>query len=428
MLEKVSLFEYRRDYIALVLLFLLLSSLSLAYEYYNYKELTKFDSQLVTATVLKQYTKSKLKKSGKRKTYQVLKLKSEDGFTFYTTASKNLENIKAREVQLEVWARKISFFEYMRSFYAFSKILQIYPDNDYKTKLNNAIAKQHEDEDISLIYQALYTAKQLPYHLQKKLSELGLSHLVAISGFHLGVLSTLLFFLLKYPYKFLQRHLFPYRSYKRDSFTIIAIVLLGYLLFLDQPPSLLRAYVMLVVGFILYERHVEILSMQTLSLTILLILALYPRLYFSVGFWLSVSGVFYIFLFLIHFQNLNRYEQFLLLPLWIYFFMLPYSLILFGNFSLYHPLSIVLSSLFTLFYPLSILLHTIGHGDLLDPLLLKLISLDTEGIKLTITKLWFIPIILFSLLSIFRKKVLILLTLTLFLLYFSLIYTIYNMT
>ena len=423
MLEKVSLFRNRRDFFHLLLLLFVLFALSISLEFYNYKELTKFDSQLVNATVLKQYSKSKQTKTGKTRTYQVLKLKSTDGFVFYSTASKKLKDIKYKKIQLEAWAGKISFYEYMHGFYCFSKILKIYPDNSYKKRLNSFIDKQHEDKDISLLYQALFSAKQLPYELQKIFSNLGVSHLIAISGFHLGVLSALLFFFIKYPYTFLQDRYFPYRSYKVDSFIIISLFLLSYLLFLDSPPSLLRAFVMLIIAFVLYDRGVEILSMQTLLLTVLLILALFPRLFFSLGFWLSSSGVFYIFLFLTYFKHHSKLWQFLLLPLWVYFMMLPYSLVIFGNFSVYHPLSIVWTSLFTLFYPLAMLLHIIGYGDLLDFSLQWLMQLGEGSIVLKLSAYFLLAQVLLSLLALYKKIFLPLLmsfTLSVF------IYAIYN--
>lgn len=425
MLEKVPLFRNSREFFHFFLLIFLLFTLSLSFEFYNYKELTKFDTQLVNATVLKQYTKSKLTKTGKTKTYQVLKLKSDDGSVFYSTASKKLQDIRYRKVQLEAWAGKISFYEYMHGFYCFSKILHLYPNNSYKNRLNSFIDKQHKDKDISLLYQALFTAKQLPYKLQILFSNLGVSHLIAISGFHLGVLSTLLFFLIKYPYTFLQNRYFPYRSYKLDSFIIIALFLLTYLLFLGSPPSLLRAFVMLLVGFVLYDRGVEVVTMQTLLLTVLLILALFPRLFFSLGFWLSSSGVFYIFLFLIYFKHLSKTAQFLLLPFWIYLMMLPYSLVIFGNFSIYHPLSILWTSLFTLFYPIAIFLHTFGYGDLLDFSLRWLMHLEGKSVILEINPYYLGGEVLLSLLALYRKEFLLLLvsySLSVF------IYAIYNVT
>ena len=402
MIEKVSLFLSKKDFFNFFLLCCILLFISLGLEYYNYKQLTKFDSQLVNATVLKQYTKTKYKK-GKLKTYQVLKLKSDKGCTFYSTASTKLQDIKYKHITMEIWAGKVDFYDYMHSFYSFSKIIEVHPDKSYKTQLNSLINEQHKYKDISLVYQALFTAKQLPLELQKIFSSLGISHLIAISGFHLGVLSGILFFLIKYPYKFLQKRYFPYRSLKVDTFIIISISLLVYLLFLDTPPSLLRAFVMLLIGFLLYDRGLKIVSMQTLFLTIVLILVIFPRLYFSIDFWLSIAGVFYIFLFLLHYKDRSKIWQFLMLPLWLYFTMLPYSIIIFGNFSIYHPLSIIWTGLFTLFYPIGIFLHLIGYGNLLDPILSLLMHLETHTVKIVVDlKFLFIEMGL-SLLALYQR-------------------------
>ncbi|MEN8302726.1 MAG: ComEC/Rec2 family competence protein [Campylobacterota bacterium] len=404
MIERVSLFSSRRDFFIFFFITAFIVTYSLLIEYNNYKNLTRFDSALVNATILKQYSKTKTTKKGKIKEYQVLKLKSDKGFSFYSTAKKSFPYSVGKKVELEVWAGKISFYEYMSSFYAFSKVLHIDTAISSKVKLNSLISSQHEDRDISNTYQALFTAKPLNSEIQTKFSALGISHLVAISGFHLGVLSALLFFLFKYPYKFFQDRYFPYRSYKRDSFIIISFALLSYLLFLDSPPSLLRAFTMLVIGFLLYDRGIKIISMVTLLLTVVFIISFFPRLFLSIGFWLSVSGVFYIFLFLIHFKELSKVWQFILVPFWVYFLMLPYSIVIFGNFSLYHPLSILWTSLFTLFYPLSIFLHLITQGDALDKLLYLLINLDTAHVNITLAWKWLIAFIVLSLLSIGSKK------------------------
>ncbi len=423
-LEKVSLFDTKRDFFLFLLLCAFIFLYSLLIEYNNYKNLTKFDSNLVTATILKQYSKTKLKK-GKLKNYQVLKLKSHKGFSFYTTSKKSFPYSQGKEIQLEIWAGKISFFEYLTSFYAYSKIQKIVKTSSLKEKLNSYLDSTHKDKDISSIYKALYTATSLPSHLQKHFSSLGVSHLFAISGFHLGVLSTLLFFIFRLPYKFFQNRYFPFRSYKLDSFVIISFILFSYLIFLDSPPSLLRAFVMLVIGFILYDRGFKILSMWTLFLTAMLILSFTPRLFFSIGFWLSISGVFYIFLFLIHFKNLHKIWQFLFVPIWVYLMMLPFSLFIFGNFSIYHPASILLTSLFTLFYPLSIVLHAIGFGGILDSILSYILNFEVINEQVSLSWYTLAIVILLSLLSIYKKLFsYILLAFT----FFIFIYFIYNIT
>jgi competence protein ComEC len=424
-IERVELLSSKKDYLYLFTLFILLLSASLTYQYDNYKELTKFDSQLVHATILKEYTKTKTTKKGTTKSYKVLKLRSDKGFIFYTTTKKDLPDYKGKSLLMEIYAGKITFLEYLKNFFAFSKILKVDTKRYLRERLSNMIEKEHSNKNAAALYKALFIAEPLPYTIQQQLSNLGISHLIAISGFHLGVLSAILFFLIKQPYKLLQNNYFPYRSYQRDSFMFIALLLFGYMLFLDSPPSLLRAFVMLLVGFILYDRGIKIISLQTLLVSFLLLIALFPKLIFSIGFFLSLSGVFYIFLFLIHFQKRSRLWHFILLPFWIYLMMLPYSLVIFGNFSLYHPLSILLTSLFMLFYPLSIFLHLIGYGDLLDKLITSLLQIETHAINIKLS-VWFLAgEILLSMITLLRREALY------FLLLYSLsifIYAIYHIT
>ena len=404
MIQKVQLFSTKKDFLYFISACGFILFYALLIEFNNYKNLTRFDSSIIEATVLKQYEKTKLTKKNRLKTYQVLKLKSKDGFTFYTTTKKTFPSSIGKKIKLEIWAGDISFYEYMTSFYAFSKTMDIYKTQTLKQKLNSFITSKHENNNITHIYQALYTATPMPQNLQTTFSNLGVSHLLAISGFHLGVLAMLLYFLFKLPYKYLQNRYFPYRSYKVDSFIFISVILLGYLLFLDSPPSLLRSYAMLIIGFLLYDRGYKIISMLTLVLTIFLLLSFFPRLVFSLGFWLSVSGVFYIFLFLIHFKKLNKIWQFILLPFWVYLLMLPFSLVIFGNFSIYHPLSIIWTTLFSIFYPLSIVAHLIGYGNIFDNLLEVFIFFGKENITIVLTQKWLILHILLSLISIYKKR------------------------
>jgi competence protein ComEC len=397
-LEKVELFSNKKELLFFISISLFILTYSLLFEYRNYKQLTRFDSAIVDAKVLKQYEKTK-----NGRTYQVLKLRDEHEFIFYTTVKKGFEDVKGKKLKLEIFLKNISFYQYLTQFYAFSKVIDIKPYNQLKDNLNSYIDSKHQSPDIASIYKALYTAEPLPYHLQKIFSSLGVSHLLAISGFHLGVLSAVLYFLLTPVYKFFQDRFFPYRNSKRDVFLVISTVLLGYLLFLDTPPSLLRAFTMLVVGFFLYDKHIKIISMQTLSVTLVLLLVFFPRLFFSIGFWLSICGVYYIFLFLIYFEHMSKLKQFILLPIWLYITMLIFSVTLFGSFSIYHPLSIIWTSLFTLFYPFSIVLHLIGFADLFDSLLDSFIALGIQDSKVVLGMKYLYIHIVLSLLSLWKR-------------------------
>ncbi len=423
LLKEVELFSSKKDLFNFFLFISFILTYSLLIEYHNYKQLTQFDSALVDATVIKQYIKTKMSKKGKLRTYQVLKLKSDNSFIFYTIANKKLRDIKGKKVELELSLKEITFYQYMTTLFGYSRILHIEEIPSLKQKLNSFIENSHTNKDITSIYQALYTATPLTKELQQIFSTLGISHLLAISGFHLGVLSGVLFFLLKYPYKFLQNRYFPYRNSTSELFLMLAFVLFLYLIFLDSPPSLVRSFVMLVIGFSLYDRGLTVISMQTLLLTVIVILAFTPRFFFSLGFWLSVSGVFYIFLFLIHFKLISKVWQFILIPIWVYIMMLPHSLFIFENFSIYHPFSIILTSLFTLFYPLSIFFHIIGFGNIFDSLLLWLLNFGGEGVTIGLNIYFEIIFVLFSFLAIFYKRAVYILIIYSF---FIFLYAIFN--
>ncbi len=391
-LEKTELIK--KDwfgYIAPLVFFIAIYSFLIYYQ--EYKNFIRFDSAIVNAIVLKSYDKRY-----KSKNYKILKLKTDNGVVFYTKLRKKIDNLSKKKLILEVYTNRVTFYEYLTSFYCYSKIIRVDKFDTLRQKLNLIIEAQHKDKNIVNIYQALFCAKPLNKELQKTFSYLGISHLFAISGFHLSVLSAFLFFIFKPIYVFFQNRYFPYRNINIDLFLIISFLLLWYLIFLDVPPSLLRSYFMLILGFILYDRGVEIISMQTLMLSVIVLLAVFIKLIFSLGFWLSVAGVFYIFLFFIIFKNLGKVYKFVFLPVWVYITMLPYTLVIFGNFSIYHPLSIVWTLVFSFFYPTSIALHLIGKGDFLDPFVDALVHLNIIHIDIILKNEW---LYLYMVLSLF---------------------------
>ena len=409
MIARIDLFEEKRDYLEFVFLALVLFLVSLSIEFYHYTRLKQQKTAIVKAYVLNEYTKTTTKKS-----YKVIKLKSENGAIFYTTASTRFHSVKNSDVTIKIWTRKLDFLSYLKGFYAKGWFLKTTKHHSLRDELAQYLKDSHNSNDIGRVYTALYLAKPLTYELYKRFSTLGISHLFAISGFHLGILSSVLFFLLYWLYKIPHERYLPYRNIRRDIFITTSILLLAYVCFLGSPPSLVRAYAMLLVGFILYDRGFEIISMQTLFITVILLLALFPRLFFSLGFWLSVSGVYYIMLFLVHFKELSVWKQFVLIPIWVYLAMLPVSLYIFNNFSLWHPLSILFSVMFTLFYPLSLLLHFTGLGALLDPLLSWIVHTPLEAHKVSLPRWFIILYIMLSLAAQRNKKVFYLLGVTAF--------------
>ncbi len=392
-LERPRLFTGRHDIIVFVGICLCIVSFSLLQRYETFRHLKQFDDALLDVTVLKQYLKH-----NKDRRYYVLKLRSDYG-VFYTSASPYLRHLVGRTLRLRVWVNRYSFYNHLTEGYLPSKILKVYPRLNAKTVLAHAIASQHQNAQIGELYAALFTASPMSSSLQYQLSTLGISHLLAISGFHLGLISALLYWLLRPLYRHIQENYFPYRSAHRDLFMLVFIVISAYLYFLGALPSLLRAYTMLLIGFVLFDRGIKILSMQTLFLSVMLLLAFMPALFASLGFWLSVAGVFYIMLYLIYFQHQNVYYNLLGVSIWVYLMMLPISLYIFENFTIYHPFSVVASILFLPFYLIASVLHVMAQGGLFDPYLLDYLNVSTHAFSVTLPPYVIITHLMLSLLA-----------------------------
>jgi len=379
-LERPELFS-RREAALFVLICLLIALGSVGLQYRAYSQLKRFDDALIDAEVLTQYVKE-----GERGRYSVLKLRGEGGMLFYTSGPELLRPLVGYRLQLRIPTERLDFYGFMNGFYAPSTILYLYPVRNARMTLAEKIASLHRDHREGEIFAALLTASPLAKETRQALSALGVSHLMAISGFHLGLLSLLLFAGIDPLLKMVQSRRFPYVNRRLPSFLLVAAVLFGYLWFLDYVPSLVRAFAMLCIGYLLYDRGIRIVSMQTLFVTVLLLAALWPRLALSLGFWLSVAGVFYILLFLKHFSGWSKTGQFFGVHLWVYAMMLPLSLFWFETFGPMHPLSILWSMLFIAFYPLTLALHLVGMEQLLaGPVALLL---DTARSGFATVPLW----------------------------------------
>jgi competence protein ComEC len=393
LLSKTPLFETYRQQIAVYGLLFLLFLTSVFFKYQDYQDFTQFGDYTTNAWVEKQYIKNG---------HWVLKLQSSEGLSFYTISKEDLKPLKGYTVEIKLFTKGVDFLSYVRGFYAHSSILSLYPAKQKRYELMQELESLHDDA-IAPLFSALFFAGPLPKPLRDRLSALGINHLLAISGFHVGVLSFVLFFIVRMIYKPIQGRYFPYRHGNRDSAAVVLTLLFFYLYFLDFTPSLTRAFAMSVFAYFLYDRGVKILSFSSLLLVISFLIALWPALLFSLGFWFSCAGVFFIFLFLHHMQGLKPWQSFLLLHLWVYAAMLPFVHYFYGSFSLHQLFSPLLTMLFILFYPLELFLHLIGQGARLDFIVHYLLSLEVTVIELFIPFWAFLLYLALSLLGIFSR-------------------------
>jgi len=401
-LEKPKLFPEQKTFIWFSVGLLVLIAIRLIFTYISYQEFIGKPFYYTEVTVLSSYEKSK-----NNKRYNVLKLQSDEGFTFYTT-SYGKEDFNHKRLRIQIFPNKsISFEDYLGTFYIKSKIKeQEKMPLTFKDTLLEKVAAQHTETSLSSFYNAIFFATTLDRKLREKISMLGVSHLVALSGFHLTILWGLVYGLLLFLYRPLQQRFFPYRHALFDV-GLVAMMLLGmYLWFVDFPPSLVRSYAMVLVGWVMLLLGLELLSFTFLTTILLLLVALFPSLLVSLSFQLSAAGVFYIFLLLKYTKELKAWIlTLLIIPIGIFVLMLPVVHGTFGVTSPYQLASPILSVLFIPFYPLVMGLHVVGYGGILDAALLWLFALPEEGRESILPSWALVFYIGLSIRAIWSKKV-----------------------
>lgn len=400
-IEKTALFLSKKSWIffTLGLIFVFLANVGL--EYKNFLEIKKYKNHKTTATVINQY--EKINKRGTK--YTVLQLKNSD-FSFYTSTYEDLKPIVGRDVALTLIISELTFFDYLGSFYAPSFYISLLPKKEsLRQNLINYIENQHSDNLTKNLFSALFFATMPSKDLRDKISNFGISHLIALSGYHLGFLGGIIFFILTPLYIFFQKRYFPYRNRYFDLSFISALILLFYLLITDIPPSLLRAYVMMIIALFFALRWMDVFSFYTLYIAVFLIISIAPSFLLSISFWFSVSGVFYIYLFLHYFKKMHPFLIFVFLNIFVFMAMMPIVHFIFEKFTFFQLTSPILTVLFSIFYPAEITLHIIGYGWLLDDFIIKFLSLEVQEYKVY-SPLWFLIFyIIHSIASIFNKKI-----------------------
>ncbi|MEA1954001.1 MAG: ComEC/Rec2 family competence protein [Campylobacterota bacterium] len=400
--EKPKLFPSVKVFTWVMVFLWLFIALRILFKYDAYQEFKAKPFYFTEAKVLNSYEKSK-----KNRRYQVLKLKSKEGLTFYTTTHQK-ESMADHILRLKVIpGASLYFKDYLGTFYIQSRISSktVQPKN-YRDTLVEKIVSQHKEKSLQSFYSAIFFATPLDKALREKISLLGVSHLVALSGFHLGILWGVVYGLLLFIYNPLQQKFFPYR-YALLDVGFVAIAFLGfYVWFVDYPPSLLRSYAMVLVGWIVLLMGIELLSFTFLFTILTLLILLFPSLVVSLSFWLSIAGVAYIFLLLQYTKSYSKLSiTFFVIPLGIFLFMQPIVHAVFAVTSCYQLLSPLLSLLFVPFYPLAMLLHLLGFGMLFDTALGWLFALP-EGSIHKLLPLWMLAFyIALSLGAIWSKKV-----------------------
>ncbi|MCT7604080.1 ComEC/Rec2 family competence protein [Aliarcobacter butzleri] len=336
--------------------------------------------------------------------FDILKLKSSN-FEFFTNMLKNEEIKRFDLLNILIVSRNIDFIDYLKGFYTKTIYFdELQKEQTFKDKIIKNIENNHQNEKIIELFNALFLAVPISKELRDVITAYGIAHVVALSGFHLVVLSFVIYWILYFPYKFFQDRYFPYRNRKLDILLITIAILFYYLILTDIVPSLLRAFVMFCLGIYLLRSNIKILSYMTLFYTFLIVIAFYPKYIFSIGFWFSIFAVFYIYLFIQYFKNYNKWLLFIFFNTWMFLIFNPIVHYYFPQTSYEQFYSIPITIFFNFFYPAEIFAHIFGFSDYFDEYLKIFIEYKIYVYEV-FTPLYFYILYLFvSFLSIWSKK------------------------
>ncbi|MCB1113323.1 MAG: ComEC/Rec2 family competence protein [Chlamydiia bacterium] len=144
-----------------------------------------------------------------------------------------------------------------------------------KESVKGWVFKNISDKNSALLLSGLITGDFDDRELKKAFSNLGLSHLLAISGFHFSIVALILAWLLK-----------PFLSLKSRAKGMLVMLSL-YCLFLGGSPSVLRAFIALSLFLLAPLFQAASNSKNALGAALLIILAIDPMAAENIGFQLS---------------------------------------------------------------------------------------------------------------------------------------------
>ena len=394
-MNSLQLISSKKELLFVFIFVLLIFLFNIIHEYFKYKDFTQEELLNGDFQIVNIYDK---------KDYYVLKLKNEN-VSFFTSINKELSLKKLEYINIAIITSKVNFISYLKGFYAKAIYYDILPNKDsFKKNLFKKINEEHQDIRLKELFNALFLAVPISKEYREIYTNFGISHLIAISGFHLAILSSLVYWLIYFPYSYIHQRYFPYRNKKFDILVVTIFTLLFYLILTDLVPSLLRAFVMFFLGIYFLRSNIKILNFQTLFITLFVIIALYPKYLFSISLWFSIIGVFYIFLYLQYFKNMPKIFSLFLFNFWIFFVFNPIVHFFFFNTSYEQLLSPFITLIFTIFYPFELFLHFIGYGSFLDEYILQFLLYKMSIYEVSTPLYFFILYVLTSLYAIFNKS------------------------
>lgn len=173
------------------------------------------------------------------------------------------------------------------------------------------------------------------------LQKTGTSHLLAISGLHIGLAAGIGFFMGRWLWSFSSRRLLSLPAMHAGAISAIAFAL-AYALLAGLSIPTQRALIMISVMMLSLLLGRKAFSLQTLALSMIIVTLIDPFSVLSAGFWLSYAAVF-----IIVFVTRNHIpaptKQWLKIHLWIALGLSPLLMLFFQHTSLISPLANLLA-------------------------------------------------------------------------------------
>jgi competence protein ComEC len=208
------------------------------------------------------------------------------------------------------------------------------------------------DADARAVLKALLIGERsdISVRITENFSKAGVSHLLSISGLHVGIVAMTSFFIFRWILSWFP--FFLWRAWTRKGAAILSIIpVMVYGLVSGMSPSTQRSVIMIVIFLMTFLIHKEHEPLNTLATAALVILMLHPPSLFAISFQLSFASVFAILYFLPRLWQMDddvsnirtRIKNYILSSLWVTlsatFGVQPLVMVYFNQISLISPLA-----------------------------------------------------------------------------------------
>lgn len=151
-----------------------------------------------------------------------------------------------------------------------------------RSEVKDILASNLSDDNADIMFSIIFgESVNIDSSIKKQFSYAGISHILAVSGLHVSVLFSIIYFILK-----------KCRVNSKVSLGVISLALLGYSYLCAFSPSVCRASIMTFLMLLCDILKIEYDRLSSLSIAGIVILIISPLQFFSVSFRLSFLCVF----------------------------------------------------------------------------------------------------------------------------------------